>query len=172
VLHQILFDLLRLLAPVMSFTADEAFGFLPHKPSESIFLCGLPQPSPAAQDEPVLETFDRLFAVRSEVQKVLEAARRDKLIGASLEAKVSLFSEGELAGFLKDHAPELSTLFIVSRVDLVSLPLAGASKAESLPLSIKVERAPGEKCPRCWTYSEAIDAARPVCLKCEEALRS
>ncbi len=173
VLHEVLFDLLRLLAPVMSFTADEAFGHLPHKPAVSIFLCGLPEPRTSPQDEQVLATFNRLFAVRSEVQKVLEAARREKLIGSSLEAQVLLYAEdAELSAFLKGHAAELAAAFIVSKVELQGTLPAGAAKAESLPLFVKVERAKGEKCPRCWTYSEAVDGGHPVCPKCDEALRS
>jgi isoleucyl-tRNA synthetase len=173
VLHEVLFDLLRLLAPVMSFTADEAFGHLPHKPAASIFLCGLPEPRTSPQDEQVIATFDRLFAIRSEVQKALEAARREKLIGSSLEAQVLLHTDdGELAGFLREHARDLAAAFIVSKVELVTAAPAGASRGEALALSVKVARAPGQKCPRCWTYSEAIDGAHPVCPKCDEALRS
>jgi isoleucyl-tRNA synthetase len=110
--------------------------------------------------------------VRSEVQKVLEGARRDKLIGSSLEAKVVLCAEGELAAFLAARQAELPALFIASKVELAPQAPEGASRAEGgLPLSVKVERAPGTKCPRCWNYSEAIDGGHPVCPKCAEALR-
>ncbi len=170
VLHEIAMDLLGLLAPIMSFTCDEAYGFLPHRERESIFLEPLPQVSVDAQDEAILAEFDRLLAVRSEVQKVLEAARRDKMIGSSLEAKVVLKADAELQGFLKDHAPDLATYFIVSKVEIVERMSAGAVKAEGLPLEIKVETAPGTKCPRCWNFSEAIDASQPVCPKCAQAL--
>ena len=170
-LHEVLVTLLQLLAPITSFTCDEAWGYLPHKRVDSVFLSGLPEAKPRPGDEAVLAEFSKLFAVRSEVQKVLEAARRDKLIGSSLEAKVILAPEGELAAFLAPHAGELATLFIASKVELLAQAPAGATRAEGLPLSIKVDRAPGTKCPRCWNYSEAIDEAHLVCNKCAEALK-
>ena len=170
VVHQVLFDLLRLLAPIMSFTCDEAYSHLAHRTEESIFLCGLPEARPAAIDETLLKDFETVLAVRSDVQKVLEAARRDKLIGSPLEAKVTLAAQGGHLEFLKRHGADLPAIFIVSRVDLVSGPLAGAVKGETQEIEIKVERAPGEKCPRCWNYSLEIDASRPVCSKCAEAL--
>jgi isoleucyl-tRNA synthetase len=170
VVHQVLFDLLRLLAPIMSFTCDEAYGHLPCRSEKSIFLCGMPEPSQVAEDKAVLDRFDKLFAVRSEVQKALEVARRDKLIGSSLEARVTLFAEGEKGSFLKENAAELSAIFIVSKVELADAPLPGLAGEQGASMQVKVERAPGQKCPRCWNWSEAIGPGRPVCPKCEEAL--
>ncbi|MBI5544740.1 MAG: isoleucine--tRNA ligase, partial [Deltaproteobacteria bacterium] len=171
VVHETLIALLQLLAPITSFTCDEAWGFLPHKKVDSVFLSGLPQAVTRPGDEKVLADFDQLLAVRSEVQKVLEVARRDKLIGSSLEAKVVLAPEGELKSFLEAHADELPSLFIASRVEIVATAPAGASRAEGQPMAVKIERAPGTKCPRCWNYSEAIAADAPVCPKCAEALK-
>jgi len=169
VVHEVLMALLQLLAPIMSFTCDEAYGHLPHRKAESIFLTQMPEPA-AALDEEALSRFEKLFAVRAEVQKVLEASRRDKVIGSSLEAKVVLSAEGELASFLEKNATELPAVLIVSKVELTAAPPEDATKAEGLPLSVKVSRAPGEKCPRCWNYSEAIGPSKPVCPKCAEAL--
>ncbi len=163
VVHQILVSLLQLLAPIMSFTAEEAWGFLPHKPAESVFLTDMPEGRVSADDEKVLAEFEKLLAVRSEVQKALELARREKLIGAPLEAKVAVQASGELLAFLQGRLQELAPLFIVSKVEL-----SEGGSGESV--AVKVERAPGEKCPRCWNYSEAIDASQPVCPKCREAL--
>jgi isoleucyl-tRNA synthetase len=161
------FDLMRVLAPLMSFTCDEAYGFLPHRKEESVFLCGLPEPKAQPGEEELVARFDRLLAVRSEVQKALEGARRDKLIGSSLEAKVVLTPSGELGPFLKAHSEELAALFIVSKAELAP----GAADGPA-GVTVRVERAPGEKCPRCWNFSEAIGEARPVCPKCVEALAS
>ncbi|HEY3450731.1 MAG TPA: isoleucine--tRNA ligase [Myxococcales bacterium] len=171
VVHEVLVALLQLLAPITSFTCEEAWGYLPHKKVDSVFLSGLPEPKARPDDERILAEFAKLLSVRSEVQKVLEAARRDKLIGSSLEAKVVLSAEGELAAFLAAQQAELPALFIASKVELAAKAPEGAVKAETLGLSVKVERAPGTKCPRCWNYSEAIDAAHAVCSKCAEALK-
>ena len=109
--------------------------------------------------------------MRAEVQKVLAVARRDKLIGSPLEAKVVLAAEGELKDFLAAHAAELPTLFIASKVDLVPAAPAGATRSETLPLHVKIERASGQKCPRCWNYHDGLDETHPVCAKCSEALK-
>ncbi|MGI5862503.1 MAG: isoleucine--tRNA ligase [Myxococcales bacterium] len=170
VVHRILMDLLRLLAPIMSFTCDEAYGHLPSRKAESIFFTGMPEAAPLPGDQQVLAEFGQLFDVRGEVQRALEAARREKLIGSALEAQVTLYAEGEVGELLKRRAAELPALFIVSKVNLATQPPEGAVEAAALPLHVKVERAPGQKCPRCWTYSEAIDEQHPVCPKCAEAL--
>ncbi|MGC4114835.1 MAG: isoleucine--tRNA ligase [Myxococcales bacterium] len=172
VVHEILVALLQLLSPITSFTCDEAWGFLPHKKIDSVFLSGLPEAKVRPDDERILADYDKLLAVRSEVSKVLEVPRRDKVIGSSLEAKVVLASDdAELAGLLKARQAELPALFIVSAVELAAKAPEGATKADGLPLSVKFERAPGTKCPRCWVFSEAIDATHPVCPKCAEALK-
>ena len=159
-LHSILMDLLRLLAPMTSFTCEEAYACLPHKEAESVFLTGMPSGEAHAGDEELLTHFDALFAVRSEVQKALETARRDKLIGSSLEAAVTLTAPEKTFELLNGEKDHLSEIFIVSKVTL--------EKGDAL--RVAVSRAPGQKCPRCWTYSEAIDEAHPVCPKCERAL--
>ena len=111
VLHAVARDLLRLLAPVMSFTAEEAWAFLPGATTPSVFLAGLPEVERRMPAE-LGERFERLFAVRPRVQKQLEAARRDKLIGASLEAKVLLQAQAADRDFLSRHLAELPGLIV------------------------------------------------------------
>jgi isoleucyl-tRNA synthetase len=176
VLYETARDLLRLLAPVMSFTAEEAWQLLPGSKTESVFLAGFPSPAASASAE-LLSTFERLFELRSEVQKLLEAARRDKLIGSSLEARVLFSAEGSALEFLKEHQAELPALLIVSQVGVSPTPAAGA---QPLTLSgevwhgskvlAEVKRALGQKCPRCWTYDEVVGRTSDVCLKCTESL--
>jgi isoleucyl-tRNA synthetase len=179
VLHLIARDLLRLLAPVTSFTSEEAWQQLPGEKPESIFLAGFPEAPPAlAGDAELMRTFERIFALRSAVQVLLEAARRDRLIGSSLEARLVLLAPGEARAFLGAHAKELPSYFIVSQVDLVDampegaqpLPLGPAFGGEA-KIFARIEPARGEKCPRCWTYSETIGRGAEVCDKCQEALR-
>src|SRR5207237_9584795 len=106
VLHQVAVDLLRLLAPVMSFTADEAWQLLPGDKAESVFLAGMPEAGRFQPAAGVMERYQKLFAVRAAVLPLLEAARRDKLIGASLEAKVSLVAQGAAKAVLEANRAE------------------------------------------------------------------
>jgi isoleucyl-tRNA synthetase len=162
-LHLIAGDLLRLLAPILSFTAEEAWGFLPEPPSEdSVFYAGFPERSRPA-DAMLLEArYGRLFAVRGVVQKALEEARRAKLIGSGLEAQVTVRAEGDELAFLEANQAELPTLFIVSKVLLAPGPLGA-----------EVAKASGTKCARCWGFYEDVgkDARHPeLCGKCAAAL--
>jgi isoleucyl-tRNA synthetase len=173
-LHRILLDVTRLLAPVTSFTAEEVWEYLPGRPAPSVFLAGLPEAT-GRRDPVLMETFDQLFSVRSAVQQQLEAARRDKLIGSSLEARVVLHADAEGHAFLARHLAELPTLLIVSQVALESRPIERMVRAPAaLPgaghLGIEVRKAEGAKCPRCWTYAPEVAAGDEVCRKCQEAL--
>jgi isoleucyl-tRNA synthetase len=155
-------DLLRLLAPVLSFTAHEAWKHLPGRPSGSVFEAGFPHREAPADAAALLDRYGRLLAVREEVLKALEAARRDKHIGSGLEARVTVRAEGDTLARLRAAAAELPALLIVSGVEL----------AEG-PLQVTVARAPGKKCERCWVWSEDVGAsgAHPtVCGKCAAAL--
>jgi len=163
VLHWVAQDLLRLLAPILSFTAHEAWAHLPGRPAESVFLAGFPHRKLPADAAELGERYGKLLAVREDVLKVLEAARRDKLIGSGLEARVTIRSEGETLRLLRESEAELATLFIVSKVELAEGPLA-----------ITAERSGGQKCERCWIYAEDVgkDPAHPsLCGKCAAALR-
>jgi isoleucyl-tRNA synthetase len=162
VLWTIAQDVMRLLAPVLSFTASEAWGFLPGRPAESVFFAGLPERTPPADADALESRYGKLFEVRAQVQSKLEAARAAKLIGASLEAMVTIRVDGERRKLLEDAKAELPFLLIVSKVVL-----------EDGPFAVEVARAPGEKCERCWMYSEALgtDPKHPtLCPKCTAAL--
>ncbi|MBX5480582.1 MAG: isoleucine--tRNA ligase [Myxococcaceae bacterium] len=178
VLNGIVRDLLRMLAPVTSFTAEEAWQNLPGAKEESVFFAGFPEAPMTAPDAVLMQTFEKILAVRSAVQTLLEAARRDKLIGASLEARLVLHATGEAKTFLTQHAKDLPSYFIVSQVELVDAAPAGAQPLSlnvfggGATVSAKVEKARGEKCPRCWAYSEAVGKTAPVCEKCQAALAS
>jgi len=155
-------DLLRLLAPVLSFTAHEAWKHLPGRPAPSVFQAGFPRRAPPGDASALLDRYGRLLAVREEVLKALEAARRDKLIGSGLEAAVTVRSEGDTLARLAAAQAELAGLFIVSKVAL----------AEG-PLQVTVARAPGVKCERCWVYAEDVGRAPAhpaLCGKCAAAL--
>ncbi len=155
-------DVIRLLAPVLSFTAGEAWGYLPGRPVESVFLAGLPARERPRDADALEARYDRLFDVRAVVQGKLEEARRTKLIGSGLEATVTVRAEGDQLKLLEDARAELPTLFIVSKVVL-----------ERGPLTAEVARASGVKCDRCWIFREDVgkDPKHPtICGKCASAL--
>jgi isoleucyl-tRNA synthetase len=173
-MYLILDTITRLMAPVLSFTADEIWGYLPGERAASVHLDRFPQLDAALIDAALEARYDQILAVRGEVSKQLELARTAKLIGSGLEAKVLLAATpGPLRELLRSERDELATLFIVSQAELVD-SLADGMPAEALPgLTIRVGRAAGEKCPRCWTYSTGIggNAAHPeICPRCAQAL--
>ncbi|HEX9050556.1 MAG TPA: isoleucine--tRNA ligase [Anaeromyxobacter sp.] len=155
-------DVIRLLAPILSFTASEAWGYLPGRPVESVFLAGLPARERPRDADALEARYDRLFEVRAVVQGKLEEARRAKLIGSGLEATVTVRAEGDQLRLLEEARAELPTLFIVSKVVL-----------ERGPLSAEVARASGVKCERCWIFQDDVgkDPGHPtICGKCASAL--
>jgi len=178
VLHVITEGLLLLMAPVLSFTAAEAWEHLPAsgKRVRSIFLAQLPPDADAWLDEALNARWERLLAVRGEMTKVLELARQDKVIGHSLEARVLLSATGELASFLRENWVSLQTAAIVSDLKLVEAPGAGARPAEEIPgLTIAVQAAPGGKCERCWIRAESVGshADHPLlCSRCARVVNS
>jgi isoleucyl-tRNA synthetase len=167
VLHRIAKDLLVMLAPVTSFTAEEAWGYLPGRKSASVFLNDFPSVQ-GVDDDAAVSALDRLFEVRAGVLPLLEAARRDKRIGKSLEAKLVLAASGATRELLERWQGELPELFIVSQVELVDAPAAAAQPATS-EVQAEVQLASGEKCPRCWTFRPEV-GAQPLCTRCTEAV--
>jgi isoleucyl-tRNA synthetase len=167
-LYRLLDALVRLLAPIMSFTAEEVWTHMgragsvhtAYFPELSDLSAGLGE---AARKRAA--DWDRLIQVRGDVLKSLEAARNEKLIGAPLEARVRLSANGDLYPLLERYAGELPALFIVSQVDLENS--AGAD------LGVRVERAEGAKCERCWKYTTDVgsDARFPtICGACAGAV--
>ena len=175
-IYQILTSIVKLMAPVLSFTADEVWGYIV-KGNDSIHLELFPQINQAYVNEELDAKWGRLLKVRSEVAKALEIARKDRLIGHSLEAHVDIFADQDLYAFLKDNSLELVSFFIVSSVTTHcnTPPPDVFHSSEINGLSIQVSRAGGSKCCRCWNYSWTVgqDTEHPaVCSRCAEALRA
>jgi isoleucyl-tRNA synthetase len=121
-----------------------------------------------------LENWPRLIVLRNEVLKALEIARREKVIGSPLDAKVCLATDSEFAPLLEDYQATLPTLFIASRVELGKDSKPGAYESELPGLRIRIEKAAGKKCARCWNYSERVgedSRYAEVCERCSAALR-
>jgi isoleucyl-tRNA synthetase len=170
--------LVRLLAPVMSFTAEEIWGFLPPLDGrpESVHVTLFPQPEeltgriPSGFDADAVESdWGTLLTVRNEALKALETARAEKQIGGSLEAQLQVAAPEQLYPVLERYRDQLRYLFIVSDVVLQKSPASNGDTG----LVITVNRAPGAKCERCWNYSAHVgeDKTYPtVCERCSAVL--
>ncbi len=166
VIYNILRSMTLYLAPVISFTAEEIWGYMPRgekDDSESVFFNKMPEKSGVFADEAFMEKWEKIDELRDIVNKALEEARGQKLIGKSLEAKVTLNCGRDWYDFAKSVESDLVSAFIVSAVDV--------EKSEFDGVDVKVEVAPGEKCERCWTHSDTVGkcAEHPtLCARCAE----
>jgi isoleucyl-tRNA synthetase len=200
-LYRIADALSRAIAPILAFTAEEVWAHLPGQSNvasgfssataalKSGATNGGREPSvhmatflPAADLRKGISTkhlerlsnWPRLIAVRNEVLKALETARQAKTIGSPLEARVVLATNGELAPLLEEYRLVLPTLFIASQVVLRHDSENGAQESDVPGLKVSIEKASGQKCARCWNYSEHVgeDSDYPtVCERCSGALR-
>ena len=174
VLYKILDSLTLLLTPILAFTADEIWKFMPHDKSknpESPLFNDIPQPDFIKTDDGFMEKWDKIHKIRVDVQKALEIARNEKKIGKSLEARIVLGADGELYDFLKSVETALPEIFITSDVEVVQEKQAFTGDVEGL--TVGVEGAKGEKCERCWKFSETVgkDAKHPqLCAHCAAVL--
>jgi len=174
VMYRILDTLLRLIAPVLSFTADEAWSYLPGEHEKSVHLAEFPKLQPELKDDNLVARWERILKIRSDVSKTLELARVDKVIGHSLDAAVIIAAPPELLSFLGEYGDQLPSIFIVSKVELVAEISGEAWSSENVEgLKVQVTAAPGVKCERCWCYSEELgrNAEHPsICPKCTQAV--
>jgi len=172
VLWRILDGMVRLMAPVLSFTAEEVWGFAPkyRGKTEQAILSTFPKADDKLVDEKLIERWERLVAIRGEATKVLESARRDKTIGNSLEARLVIECGDDIKKFLESFGRDVADLFIVSQIEFGSV--SGNYIIESADikgLKIAVLKAKGSKCQRCWKYSEEVgkSAKHPeICGRC------
>ncbi|HSQ12668.1 MAG TPA: class I tRNA ligase family protein, partial [Candidatus Deferrimicrobium sp.] len=180
--------LVHLMAPILSFTAEEIWGYMPdkHRRSNSIFLSPIPEPDVSLNDPQVTEKWDRIFQERSEVLKALEQARAAGIIGHSLDASVVFEPlNGAHGSLLRDlienDRNRLQDLLIVSQASLSGDPAAAATNqvssydADSLNCRITVGKASGRKCERCWKYDADVgkDQSHPtVCARCAAVLNA
>src|SRR5437762_2587808 len=175
--HDVLLALVRLMAPILTFTAEEAWRYVPGAHGESVHLERFPEVPLSWLDDRLKAAWDRLLEVRREVSKALEAARARKLIGSGLEASVRIASAPEdIPTLLAAKRELLQTLFIVSRVELRGAANgAVVYESQEIPgLVVVVDHAPGKKCERCWTWSERVgdDAQHPaLCERCVPVVR-
>jgi len=170
--------LVRLATPILVFTAEELWKYLPKAVGEpdSVHIALFPDEAELRSGIPAdkANAWELLAKVRAEVLKALEVARNEKkLVNSGLEAKILLNADLELKAKLKHYLPVLPALFIVSQVELINAG-SGEFKSDAVPsLEVTVQRADGKKCERCWNYSTRVgeNLRYPtICERCSEAI--
>ena len=169
VLYKVLDALCLVLTPILAFTCDEIWREMPHDSSrnpESPLFNDIPQGNYIDADEQFIAKWDRIHEIRTDVQKALELARNEKIIGKPLEAKITLHADGELADFLKSEVDALPEIFITSAVEVADGK--GEFAGDVAGLSVTVSKAEGEKCERCWKFSDTVgqDSEHPTLCRC------
>ena len=170
-MYIILSALARLIAPIIPFTADEIWKYIPHSASdntESVFLNDMPNVTGVEVTPEFEEKWNRISALRDDVKKALELKRAEKVIGSSLEACVAL---NPADSFFDGSEKLLETVFIVSKV-VIDSSAETEFKGEATGVGISVTRAEGEKCERCWTYSDTVGKCADHPTLCERCART
>jgi isoleucyl-tRNA synthetase len=181
VLHDILVVLTKIVAPILSFTAEEVWGYVnghAKNGAASVHLAEWPMLTREYIDPSLEEKWEKMIEVRKAVLKVLEDMRQAKEIGNGLEARVMLYAdEPELARFLEEFKRDLASIFIVSEVELAKEKKSDDNYKKSdtiTALFVKAAPARGTKCERCWCFSETVgkDSTHPtICVKCIDAVQ-
>ncbi len=167
-IYTILDAMARMIAPILAYTSDEIWQFMPHDSSanaENVMFNDMPELTGAELDDSFIAMWDRIHETRDIVKKAIEPEIKAKKIRTSLEAKITLKCSGEQYDFLKDAEKELASSFIVSQVDIVNEAADG--------LEVTVSAAEGEKCERCWIYSKTVGehpVHKTLCARCAAVL--
>lgn len=175
VMYDSLLALLKLLTPVIPHTTDELWAYLEHVEEESVQLTDMPQAEDLGEAANALrERFNRLMLVRDDVLKALEEARNAKVIGKSLEAKVTVALPEKMAGILAADDIDYAQFFIVSKFQESNEQEMPSDALKLDAATVLVEKADGEKCDRCWTISETVgndDDHPTLCSRCADVVK-
>jgi len=169
-MYRILSAISRLVAPILSFTADEIWSYMNHCASEnpeSVFLNDMPEKSGMTYSDEFVAKWDYIYDLRVDAKKALELKRADKVIGSSLEADL-VIAAGDDYDKLVNIKDILPAVFIVSKVDIENTA-EGEYKGETTGLGFTVKKASGKKCERCWIYSDTVgecDEHPTLCERC------
>ena len=167
-MYLILNAMTRMIAPILAYTSDEIWKFMPHSAADEashVIFNEMPDKVAVDVDNDFMEFWNRIHELRDDVKKTLEPMIKEKTVKSSLEAKVTLSAGGETLEFLRKAEPELADAFIVSEVEIAD---------NGSELVITAEKAEGEKCERCWAIRKSVgaDAEHPtLCAHCCETLR-
>jgi isoleucyl-tRNA synthetase len=168
-LDVILKSLTCLMAPILSFTSEEVWKYIPQEPgkAESVHLASFPEVQSEYLDDALNERWERIWEIRAVVTKALEEARKEKVIGLSLDAQVHLHLPEKVFSFLECYEKDLKSIFIVSSVTL-------HQTKDQKEVRAVVSRAEGEKCERCWNYDVSVGhhpEHQAICQRCVEAIQ-
>ena len=172
-IYRVLDTLTRLIAPILAFTADEIWHFMPHiegADERNIVFNSFPK-AEKGRDEELLARWEKIHAVRDDVKKELENARAAKVIGSSLEADLTLYATGELLDFLKSVETILPEVFIVSGLHIVNGD--DGNKGETTGVGISVSKIGYGKCERCWKFDDSVgkNSEHPtLCARCAKVI--
>lgn len=167
-MYKILDALVKILAPMTCFTAEEIWKYMPHSASEnqeSVMLTQYPEVNNEYDNKELEEKWNKIIKLKDIVSKKLEEARAEKIIGHSLNAKVTIYANANDYEFLKNNQELLMTVFIISDLQL--------EKSDE-EMKVEVEQAEGQKCERCWMYSKTVgqDKDNPtICNRCSQAIK-
>jgi len=174
-MYLILNAMVKLLAPVLAYTCEEIWKFMPHldgEGAESVMLSDMPEASDKYNDSALEEKWNKIIDIRADVNKALELARNEKIIGKSLDAEVTVYAKGEVLELLKAIESELAEIFITSKAVADVAENASDAVAGDV-VSVKVEASKFEKCGRCWVHSETvgtIEGYDGICADCVRKL--
>lgn len=175
VMYDVLVALAKLIAPILPHTTDEVWKYIPGVEVDSVQLTDMPEVDKAVIDSALEAKWDDLLDLRDEVNKALETARKDKVIGNSLEAHVDLYPSQKAADILQQFT-DIEDLFIVSSLTLHAADTEAPADATALDgIAVKVSVAAGEKCERCWKYSTEVGTHAhtehsSLCPRCAEVV--
>lgn len=172
-IYHILDALVRMISPILCYTADEIWQSMPHVDGDDLrnaALNNMPEQRAAfAFDETQKNKWNRLIALRDDVNKALELARNDKIIGKSLEAAVTVYCDADTAVFLDACGEDIAAICIVSRFTIVEGEGGGLAGENFAGITMHVDRVEGEKCERCWMFAETVgkNEKHPcLCARC------
>lgn len=175
-IFKVLDTIVKLLAPVLAFTAEEIWQFMPHLSTDnqkSVYFTDIPKPNSEYVDTALEEKWNKVLDIRADVLKALELARNEKKIGKSLEADVTVYAKGDTLEFLKGIEKDLAEIFITSYASAETSENAPDSSFVGETVKVIVKEAEGEKCERCWVHSNTvgtIENYEKICKDCYDKL--
>ena len=175
-IYIILNALVKMIAPILSYTSEEIWKYMPHfesEKTESIFLNDMSENVNLEITEKFIDKWDKIHKIRNEIKKILEIQRKNKIIGSSLEAEIAIYCDGELFEFIKRSKEDLQNVLIVSGIEIFENGEGNYKSEEIENLSVSISHSKYKKCERCWTYSSTVgqDSLNPtICKRCIEVL--
>ena len=162
-MYQTATSILKLLTPIIPFTAEEIWTYIPGPKEESIHFANMPGFNQDYINQDLNEQWTKMLNLREETAKVLEEKRKNKVIGHSLDADVKITVTKDIFEAIKINKVDLSSIFIVSNVEI----------KEGNEVLIDVEKSTFNKCARCWQYKKEVGTIKNnegLCKRCSEAI--